>query len=88
LTPSYAHVVFDVVFSCECERSVELKGMRGMESSDIVKTLNQIDSTHLSDDPHDGTRFGSLLTNVQNTVLAKRMFKFFHILSTDRRARE
>jgi hypothetical protein len=31
-TPSYAHVVF----SCECERSIELKGMRRMERTIVA----------------------------------------------------
>ena len=55
-------------------------------NSDIVQ-MNQIDST-MNDGPHDGTLFGSFLTNVQNNGLAKRMFKFLHILRTDRRVRE
>jgi hypothetical protein len=50
--------------------------------------MNKIDSTNLNDDPRDGTQFGSFLGNVQNNGLAKRMFRFLHVLSTDCRARE
>lgn len=56
-------------------------------NSDIVQ-MNQIDSTDLNDDPRDGTQFGSFLTDFQNNGLAKRMLKFLHFLSTDRRAKE